>query len=146
MAEGTKEIHLEDHIIKHLVEVHGFVLKDRSVYDKDLCLIREDLHGFLDDTQPTKVIALYKQYDAQTHEKIAERVSEEIRKRKTIDVFRENVKDRGQTLNMAYFKPVHSRNPEHAEWYEKNRFTVIRQLQYSKTVSYTHLDVYKRQL
>lgn len=135
MAEGTKEIHLEDHIIKHLVDVHGFVLKDRSVYDKDLCLIREDLHGFLDDTQPTKVIALYKQYDAQTHEKIAERVSEEIRKRKTIDVFRENVKDRGQTLNLAYFKPVHSRNPEHAEWYEKNRFTVIRQLQYSKTNS-----------
>ncbi len=66
MAEGTKEIHLEDHIIKHLVDVQGFVLKDRSVYDKDLCLIREDLYDFLNDTQSKKVTALYKQYDVQT--------------------------------------------------------------------------------
>jgi type I restriction enzyme R subunit len=137
MAEGTKEIHLEEHIVKYLTKMiqpdfWEYTQKDTSCYDKELCIIPEDLIAFLTDTQEEKIVDLYKQYASNTHQKIIEHVANEIKKRKTLDVLREGVKDRGQKLNLVYFKPNHSKSPEHATWYRKNRLTVIRQLKYSK--------------
>jgi type I restriction enzyme R subunit len=137
MAEGTKEIHLEEHIVKYLTKMiqpdfWEYTQKDTSCYDKELCIIPEDLIDFLTDTQEDKIVELYKQYASDTYQKIIEHVANEIKKRKTLDVFREGVKDRGQKLNLVYFKPNHSKSPEHATWYRKNRLTIIRQLKYSK--------------
>lgn len=137
MADGTKESHFEEHIVNFLTKKDSFgfseyTLKDRSCFDKELCLIPEDLIAFLEDTQSEKIVALYKQYAKDTHQKIIEHVSSELKKRKTLDVFREGVKDRGQKLNLVYFKPTHNKSPEHEKWYSKNRLTVIRQLKYSK--------------
>ena len=107
MAEGTKELHFEEHIVKYLTKIAQpefaeYTEKDNSCYDKELCLIPEDLIGFIKDTQPRKYEALSAQYGATVDEKIVERVAEELRKRKTLDVFREKVKDRGQVLDMLY--------------------------------------------
>ena len=137
MAEGTKELHFEEHIVKYLTKIAQpefpeYIEKDNSCYDKDLCLIPEDFIGFIEDTQGEKIVELYKQYAGQTHQKIIEHVANEIKKRKTLDVIREGVKDRGQKLDLVYFKPNHSKTPEHMEGYLKNRLTVIRQLKYSK--------------
>ena len=137
MAEGTKEIDLEEHIVKYLTKIAQPVFpeyseKDNSCYDKDFCLIPEDLIGFIEDTQSEKIVELYKQYANQTHQKILEHVANEIKKRKTLDVIREGVKDRGQKLDLVYFKPNHNKTPEHLEGYLKNRLTVIRQLKFSK--------------
>lgn len=137
MAEGTKEIHFEEHIVKYLTkyaqpEFPEYTEKDNSCYNKELCLIPEDIIGFIKDTQPTKYDALALQYGAAVDTKIVERVADELKRRKTLDVFREKVRDRGQLLDMVYFKPIHSKTPEHLEGYLKNRFTVIRQLKYSK--------------
>jgi type I restriction enzyme R subunit len=137
MAQGTKEIHFEEHIVNYLTkfaqpEFPEYTEKDNSCYDKDLCLIPEDLIGFIEDTQSEKIVALYSQYANETHQKILEHVSNEVKKRKTLDVIREGVKDRGQKLDLVYFKPNHSKTPEHMEGYLKNRLTIIRQLKYSK--------------
>jgi type I restriction enzyme R subunit len=45
---------------------------------------------------------------------------------------REKVKDRGQYLDLVYFKPSHSKTPEHMQGYLKNKLSIIRQLKYSK--------------
>lgn len=137
MAEGTREIHFEEHVVRYLTktaqpEFPEYAGKDNSVYDKDLCLIPEDVIGFIKDTQLQKYEALELQYGASVDTKICERVAEEIRKRKTLDVLRGKVKDRGQNLDLVYFKPSHDKTPEHQLNYEKNRFTIIRQLKYSK--------------
>lgn len=137
MAEGTKEIHFEEHIVKYLTkyaqpEFPEYTEKENSCYNKELCLIPEDIIGFIKDTQPTKYDALALQYGPAVDTKIVERVADELKRRKTLDVFREKVRDRGQLLDMVYFKPIHSKTPEHLEGYLKNRFTVIRQLKYSK--------------
>lgn len=137
MAEGTREIHFEEHVVRYLTktaqpEFPEYAGKDNSVYDKDLCLIPEDVIGFIKDTQLKKYEALELQYGASVDTKICERVAEEIRKRKTLDVLRGKVKDRGQNLDLVYFKPSHDKTPEHQLNYEKNRFTIIRQLKYSK--------------
>jgi len=137
MAEGTKEIHFEEHIVNYLTKIAQpqfpeYTEKDKSYYDKQLCLIPEDVIGFIKDTQPRKYEALAIQYGAAVDNKIIERVSDEVRKRKTLDVFRGKVIDRGQALDLVYFKPTHSKTPEHQEAYLKNRLTIIRQLKYSK--------------
>lgn len=137
MALGTKEIHFEEHIANYLAREIGsgifeYQIKDTSCYDKDLCLIPEDVIGFIKDTQAKKYNALKAQYGDNTDTKIIERIAEILNKHKTLHVFREKVKDRGQTLDLVYFKPSHSKTPEHIEWYNKNRLTVIRQLKYSK--------------
>jgi type I restriction enzyme R subunit len=67
-----------------------------------------------------------------SHQKIVEHVAADLKKRKTLDVLREGVRDRGQKLNLIFFKPNHDKSPEHANWYKKNRLTIIRQLKYSK--------------
>ncbi|SEJ41707.1 type I restriction enzyme, R subunit [Dyadobacter koreensis] len=139
MAEGTREKHFEDHVVKYLSKIARpefteYVEKGNSCYDKGLCLIPEDLLGFIKDTQPKKYEALFNQYGAATDTKLVELVADQVNKSKlkTLQVFREKVKDRGQYLDLVYFKPSHSKTPEHQEGYLKNRFTIIRQLKYSR--------------
>jgi type I restriction enzyme R subunit len=137
MAEGTKESHFEEHIVKYLTktaqpEFPEYTERVNSCYDKDLCLIPVDLISFIKETQPKKYDALALQYGAAVDHKIITRIADEVRKNKTLEVFREKVKDRGQILDLVYFKPEHSKTPEHFEAYKMNRLTVIRQLKYSK--------------
>ncbi len=139
MAEGTKEIHMEEHIVKYLTkyarpEFPEYTEKSNLFYDKELCMIPEDLIGFIKDTQLKKYEALSQQYGADVDRKIIEFVASSINnsKLKTLHVLREKVKDRGQYIDLVYFKPTHDKTPEHLEGYLKNRFTIIRQLKYSK--------------
>jgi type I restriction enzyme R subunit len=136
MAEGTKELHFEEHIVRYLTNIPlpespEYKEKENSCYDKELCLIPEDVIGFLEDTQGEKIVELYKQYASQTHQKILEHISNDIKKRKTLEVLREGVRDRGQKLQLVFFKPNHDKTPEHLDGYKKNRLTIIRQLKYS---------------
>jgi type I restriction enzyme R subunit len=139
MAEGTKEIHLEDHVVKYLTKIAQpefpeYTVKDNSCYDKDLCLIPEDVVGFFKDTQPKKYKAIVDQLGSDTDKKIAWYASKAVEslKHKTISYFRTKLKVSGQHLEPIFFKPQHSKSPEHFEWYSKNRLTIIRQLKYSK--------------
>ena len=139
MAEGTKELHFEEHIVKYLTKIAQpefpeYTEKDNSCYNKDLCLIPEDLVSFIKESQPIKYDALCAQYGANTDLKIIELVADNINKSKLkiLKVLREKVKDRGQYIDLVYFKPSHSKTPEHMEGYLKNKLTIIRQLKYSK--------------
>lgn len=85
-------------------------------------------------TQPKKYDALCAQDSPNSDAKIVDLVADNISKSKleTLQVLREKVKDREQYLDLVYFKPSHSKTPEHMEGYLKNKLTVIRQLKYSK--------------
>src|SRR5690606_15679085 len=112
--------------------VQEYQEKHTSVYNKELCLIEEDVIAFVKDTQPNEYQKLVEQYGVATDQKIVENVAKSINTNKTLQVLREGaLKDRGVKLQMAYFKPNHDRSPEHLENYKKNRLTVVRQLGYS---------------
>lgn len=139
MAEGTKEFHFEEEITRYLTRnivpfFTEYQLKDTTVYDKDLCLIPEDLIAFIKDTQPKRYEALVQQLGADTDNKISYYAANAIKSlpNKTLDYFRTKLKISGQHLDTVFFKPTHSKSPEHQEWYDKNRLTIIRQLKYSK--------------
>lgn len=145
MAKGTKESHFEEDVVKYLSRdivpnFKEYTVKTNEVYDKERCIIPEDIFGFLEDTQPEKVKELYKQYASDTALEIVNRVAREVKGKKTLQVLRDGVKDRGQHLRLAYFQPAHDKTPEHAEWYKANRLTIIRQLKYS-TKNENSIDV-----
>lgn len=133
MATGINECAFEAHVVNYLVNtVQEYQEKHPSVYNKDLCLIEEDIIAFVQDTQADEYSKLQEQYGTLTNQKIVENVAKSIATNKALHVLREGaLKDRGVKLQLAYFKPNHNRSPEHLNNYIKNKLTIVRQLAYS---------------
>ena len=120
----------EDHVCEHLA-ASGYEVLPRDGYDKSLCLIPAEVAAFIRETQPKGWEALERQYGADTERNVLDRLAREIERWGTLHVLRNGIKDRGQKLRLAYFKPSSGLNPEHLTLYRKNRLAVIRQLRYS---------------
>ena len=125
------EKRFEEHIEDHLKTV-GYSTLHFSEYDRNLCLIRDQVINFIRSTQPEQWGRLQEIYDVDTENKVLARVSSEISKRGIIDVLRNQVVDRGVYLNLCYFEPKSDLNPDHLKLYQSNQFTLVRQLHYSE--------------
>ncbi len=125
------EQRFEDHIEGHLNQSDYRSLQS-AAYDKSLCLIPNEVLQFIQDTQPDVYQRLEHQYGADTPQKLLDRVSKQIASRGVLDVLREGVKDRGCHFHLTYFRPSSGMNPDHQRLYAQNRFSLIRQLHYSK--------------
>jgi len=135
MAQGTREIHLEEDIVKYLVEKGGFHEVSHTAYDKELCLIPSEVIGFIQETQADKYNLLkLDQYGDKIDEKIVANIAKTYKdnKDKTLDLLRNKVKDRGISFDMVYWQPANNKTPEHELNYKQNRLAVVRQLKYSK--------------
>ena len=135
MAQGTREIHLEEDIVKYLVEHGGFHEVSPTAYDKDLCLIPSEVISFIQETQADKYNLLkLDQYGDKIDEKIVANITKTYKdsKDKTLDLLRNKVKDRGISFDMVYWQPANNKTPEHELNYKQNRLAVVRQLKYSK--------------
>ena len=104
----------------------------KEEYDKKYCLIPKEVILFIKNTQGKKFEALEKIYGIETEKKILLRIASEIEKRGVLDVFKKKIKDRGQYLDLCYFKPNSDLNPDHQELYKKNNFSLVRQLYFSE--------------
>ena len=131
MTANYWEIDFEAYIEVHLL-TSGYHTCSSEAYDKDLCLIPDEVISFIQTTQPKAYAALEKQYGADTSGKLLDRIAKDITKYGTLHVLRKGVKDRGQKFQLSYFKPASGMNPEHQALYQGNRFSVVRQLKYSK--------------
>ncbi len=120
----------EEHIEKRLCSI-GYSQTGFSEYDRDLCLIKDQVIDFIKTTQPEEWDRLIKTYDMDAENKILSRISSEVSKRGIIDVLRNKMVDRGIYLDLCYFRPKSDLNREHLELYKSNQFTVVRQLHYS---------------
>ena len=125
------EGNFEDHIEAHLNQ-SGYRSLKSSNYDKELCLIPSETLRFIQMTQLQEYQKLERQHGGNTSVKLLGRVSREIDRRGVLDVLRNGVKDRGCHFKLAYPPPSSDMNPEHKEFYDKNRFSLIRQLHYSQ--------------
>ena len=120
----------EDHIEESL-NSSGWSSLPYSSYDRDLCLIVDEVLSFIMDSQEKDYEKLKLQYGSDTDRKLTKRISDEISKRGIVDVLRKGVKDLGSHFQLVYFEPKSGLNPEHRTLYEKNRFVVVRQLHFS---------------
>lgn len=125
------EQNFEEHIDEHLLN-SGYHKRLSKDYDKDLCIIPAEVIKFIKSSQPKEYEKLEKQYQKDTPDKLCYRLSKEIVRRGTLDVLRKGVKDKGSKFQLAYYKPSSGMNPEHQKLYSLNRFSIVRQLKYSK--------------
>ena len=124
------EQNFESHIESGLNSL-GFESKNHSEYDRNLCLIRNDVVNFVRETQPEAWKELEQRHGADTERRFLKRVSEKIAKKGIIEVLRSQIVDLGVYVYLCYFKPKSGLSPEHHELHKKNKFTLIRQLRYS---------------
>ncbi len=78
--------------------------------------------------------------DGPTRRKFLARLQGEISKRGTIDVMRDGIKHGAHDLDLFYGTPS-AGNPQAQERFERDRFTVVRQLRYSRDETQRALDI-----
>ena len=109
-------------------------------YDREYCVDRVQLAAFLHATQPEAADSLALGEDGPTRRKFLARLQGEIAKRGTIDVLRHGIKHGAHDLDLFYGTPSPG-NEQARERFGQNRFTVTRQLRYSRDETQRALDI-----
>ena len=113
-------------------------------YDREYCLDLVQLRAFLEATQPESAAALRLAEDRPARRKFLARLQGETNKRGTIDVLRHGVKRGPHHLELFHGTPS-AGNETARRMFELNRFTVTRQLRYSRDETQRALDIAVRQ-
>lgn len=137
---NTKESGLEALIVEWLVEQNGYEQGTNADYNRDYAIDETRLFHFLQDTQPDSLekLGIFKS-DVKKNQ-FLNRLQGEIAKRGIIDVLRNGVKVYPSNLIMFYLTPTEN-NVKAKEMYEKNIFSVTRQLMYSNDSTRLALDM-----
>jgi type I restriction enzyme R subunit len=109
-------------------------------YDREYCVDLVQLSAFLRETQPKAAEALDLDKDSPTRRKFLVRLQGEISRRGTIDVLRHGIKDGPYHVELFYGTPSPG-NAAAGERYAQNRFSVTRQLRYSRDETQLALDL-----
>ena len=109
-------------------------------YDREHCVDLVHLAAFLHDTQPEASAALALSEDGPTRRAFLTRLQGEVAKRGTIDVLRNGIKHGPLHLDLFYGTPS-EHNLRAQERFAQNRFTVTRQLRYSRDEAQRALDI-----
>lgn len=137
---NTKESGLEALIVKWLVEQDGYEQGTNADYNRDYAIDETRLFRFLQDTQPDSLDKLGVFKSDVKKNQFLNRLQGEIAKRGIIDVLRNGVKVYPASLIMFYLIPTEN-NAKAKEMYEKNIFSVTRQLMYSNDATRLALDM-----
>ena len=119
-------------------------------YDREYCVDLAQFSAFLHATQPEVAEAVgivgatgrspLPGQANPTRRRFLARLQGEISKRGTIDVLRHGIKHEAHDLDLFYGTPS-AENPEAQERFKQNRFTVTRQLRYSRDETQRALDI-----
>ena len=109
-------------------------------YDREYCVDLVQLSAFLGATQPEAAEALALNEDGPTRRKFLARLQGGISKRGTIEVLRHGIRHGAHDLDLFYGTPSPG-NEQARERFERNRFTVTRQLRYSRDETQRALDI-----
>lgn len=137
---NTKENGLESLIVKWLVDQNGYEQGINADYNRDYAIDETRLFRFLQDTQPDSLDKLGVFKSEIKKNQFLNRLQGEIAKRGIIDVLRNGVKVYPASLIMFYLMPTEN-NAKAKEMYEKNIFSVTRQLMYANDSTRLALDM-----
>ena len=118
----------------------GWICGDPQQYDRDYCVDLVQLAAFLHATQPNAAEYLDLGEDSPTRRKFLARLQREVSKRGTIEVLRNGIMHGPHHIDLMYGTP--SPGNERARiLYGQNRFSVTRQLRYSRDQVQLALDL-----
>ncbi len=122
------------------IGLHNWLLGDPQSYDRAWTVDLVQLRAFVAATQPPLLAALDLDNDSPVRQKFLARLQGEIGKRGVIDVLRKGVKHGQHDVDLFYGTPSPG-NPKAAQLFVLNRFSVTRQLRYSRNDTANSLDL-----
>lgn len=137
---NTKESGLEALIVKWLVEQNGYEEGTNADYNKEYAIDETRLFRFLQDTQSSQMGKLGVFQSEQKKRQFLNRLQSELVKRGIVDVLRNGIKVYPVDLIMFYLTPTEN-NEKAREMFQKNIFSVTRQLRYSQDAGKLALDL-----
>ena len=118
----------------------GWAVGNFHDYDREYCVDLAQLSAFLRATQPEVAESLALSEAGPTRRRFLARLQGEISKRGTIEVLRHGIRHGAHDLDLFY-GTASADNPEAQERFRQNRFTVTRQLRYSRDETQRALDI-----
>lgn len=118
----------------------GWLPGDPADYDREYCVDLVQLAAFLRATQPGVAEVLDLDNDSPTRRKFLARLQGEVSKRGVVDVLRNGIEHGPHRIELFYGTPSPG-NEQARLLYEQNRFTVTRQLRYSREEMQRALDL-----
>ena len=109
-------------------------------YDREYCVDLVQLSAFLAATQPQSAESLALSENSPTRRTFLARLQGEIAKRGTVDVLRRGIRHRSANIDLFYGTPSPG-NDKAKELFRENRFSVTRQLRYSRDETQRALDI-----
>ena len=140
LSTNTHESGLETLITNWLVEKNSYEQGISSDYNREYAVDETRLFRFLEDTQPDEVKKLGIRNNDIKRIQFLDRLRGEIVKRGVIDVLRNGIKAYPANLILFYMTPS-EKNPKQKILFEKNIFSVTRQLHYSGDQAKLSLDM-----
>ncbi|NCC85133.1 MAG: type I restriction endonuclease subunit R, partial [Clostridia bacterium] len=165
MTTDTSEKGLESLIMRHLTGTDGLFSKGSgntsaespapyggsgwfaghaTAYDREFAVDVDQLFAFLQATQPEETAKLgisdYRDKKAIARQKFLARIQGEISRRGTIDVLRKGIKHGALSFDLFYGTPS-PENKKAVERHTQNRFSITRQLAYSREETKRALDL-----
>ena len=113
---------------------------NRHDYNREYCVDLVQLTAFLQDTQPEIAESLCLSEDGPVRHTFLARLQGEITKRGTLEVLRDGVKHKQHDMPLFYATPS-ANNPTAIAQFAQNRFSVSRQLHYSRDEAQRSLDI-----
>ncbi|MCB2292434.1 DEAD/DEAH box helicase family protein [Clostridium algoriphilum] len=126
-----KEKRFEADIENYLLTKGGYVKGDMTTYNREKAMDISKLVTFIKATQPKRWERYERIYKGDAENKLYKRFNEAVEIHGLIYVLRNGINDRGVKINIAYFRPETSLNPEVVKLYEENILTCTRQFYYS---------------
>ena len=118
----------------------GWICGNPRDYDREHCVDLAQLSAFLHATQPEAAASLDLGNDSPTRRRFLARLEGEINRRGTIDVLRNGVRHGPNQIYLLYGTPTPGNETAEA-LYRQNRFSVSRQLHYSRAETHNALDL-----
>ena len=141
MTSDTSELGLEALIVRDMTSKGGrWIGGIPSDYNREYCLDLKQLTTFLRTTQTEVSEGLDLDEDSPTRRKFLSRLQGEITKRGTIDVLRHGLRHGPHDITLFFGTPSLG-NERAKQQYESNRFSVTRQLRYSRDETQLALDL-----
>lgn len=139
-TSNTRENGFETLIVESLKTAAGYEQGVNADYNKDYAVDEVRLFRFLTDTQPDKMAELRITESDLEKDRFFKQLDKKLRSDGVISLLRNGMKYKHLKLDLFYVRPS-AQNPDAAALYEKNIFSVTRQLQYSKFNPLLALDV-----
>ncbi len=136
----TTEKGLETLIVRSLIDEAGYLPGDSGDYDREHGVDLAHLIAFLRATQPETLEKLGVEEAGPRRTQFLHRLQGEVAKRGVIDVLRRGVKHGPHHIDLFYGTPSPN-NRKAVERFEANRFSVTRQLRYSRDETQLSLDM-----